>query len=89
MASSNQAKRQRVGVRQSLQLTHASEEAKRAFYVRLDRLRQAFTPGSTDNLSLVTKLVEVAEHLLSSSQATHSQQVDDSTTFLKSGGKCC
>lgn len=85
--SSNPSKRPRMGVRQSLQLTHASEEAKRAFNARLDSLRQALTPESSDNLSLVTKLVEIAEDRLSSSQAASSEQVDNSTTFLKSAGK--
>ena len=47
----------KMGVRQSLQFTHTSEEAKQAYDACLDSLRQALTPGSSDNLSLVTTLV--------------------------------
>ena len=55
--TSTRSKRQRVGVRQSLQLTHADNEAKKSFSERLENLRQALTPGSKDNLGLITKLM--------------------------------
>ena len=45
MACSNPKKKLRLGIRQSLQLTHASEEAKRAFDDQLDNRRQALIPG--------------------------------------------
>ena len=57
MASSHPTKKPRHGIRQSIQLTHASEEAKRVFSERLDKLKQALTPGSNDNLSLMSKLM--------------------------------
>ena len=86
MACSNPKKKPRLGTRQSLQLTHASEEAKRAFNDRLDNLRRALTPGSNDNLPLITKLLEIAENQLSTSQTAHNA-TNLSTTFLTSAGK--
>ena len=84
MACSN-LKKPRLGTRQSLQLTHASEEAKRAFNDRLDNLRRALTPGSNDNLPLITKLLEIAENQLSTSQTAHN--ATNLSTFLTSAGK--
>ena len=70
--------------RQSLQLTHASKEAKRAFNDRLDNLRRALTPGS-NNLPLITKLLEIAENQLSTSQTAHNAM--NLSMFLTSAGK--
>ena len=86
MASSHPTKKPRLGVRQSIQLTHASEEAKRVFSERLDKLKQALTPGSSDNLSLMSKLMDIVENHLSTSRAA-CHVVSPSTTFLKSAGK--
>ena len=86
MANSHPVKKPRLGVRQSIQLTHATEEAKRLFSERLDKLKQALTPGSSDNLSLMSKLMEIAENHVSTSRAAR-HDVSPSTTFLKSAGK--
>ena len=67
MASSHPIKKPRLGVRQLIQLMHASEEAKRVFCERLDKLKQTLTPGSSDNLSLMSKLMDIADNHLSSS----------------------
>ena len=87
----SKSKRPRVGVRQSLQLTHTDEEAKRRFTERLDGLRQVLTPGSKDNLGLITKLIEIAEdHCRGSLQEERDIGYSTmcSSTFLKSGGGC-
>ena len=89
MDSASKSKRPRVGVRQSLQLTHADEEAKKRFSERLENLRQVLTPGSKDNLGLITKLVEIAEdHCRSNLQEEPDTDSSSmcSSTFLKSGG---
>ena len=87
----SKSKRPGVGVRQSLQLTHTDEEAKRRFTERLDGLRQVLTPGSKDNLGLITKLIEIAEdHCRGSLQEEPDIGYSTmcSSTFLKSGGGC-
>ena len=58
----SRSKRPRLGVRQSIQLTHVDEEAKKRFSERLERLRQILTPGSKDNLPVISKLMEIAEN---------------------------
>lgn len=80
---SNQSKRPRIGVRQSLQLIHASEEPN----AHLDSLKQALTLGSSDNLSSMTKLVEIAKDpsfFVSSNVFSTSKQLYN---FLNSAGK--
>ena len=79
-------KKPRLGIRQSLQLTYTSEEAKHAFNDRLDNPRQALTPGSNDNLPLITKLLEIAKNHLSTSQTAHNA-TNLPRTFLTSAGK--
>ena len=88
--ASTRSKRQRVGVRQSLQLTHADDEAKKSFSERLENLRQALTPGSKDNLGLITKLMDIAEaHCRGHPQEESHMETEStcSSTFLKSAGK--
>jgi hypothetical protein len=84
------SKRPRLGVRQSLQLTHVDEDAKKRFNERLESLRQVLTPGSKDNLGLISKLVEIAEeHCMRCSQgeSTTETTTTGASTFLKSAGK--
>lgn len=86
----SKSKRPRLGVRQSLQLTHADEEAKSRFSERLESLRQVLTPGSKDNLGLITKLIEIAEdHCQDRPQGQSVTETVSScsSTFLKSAGK--
>lgn len=86
MVSSNPIKKPRLDIRQSIQLAHTSEETKRAFNDQLDNLKQALTPGSSNNLSLMIKLMEIAENHLSTCQVAHNV-ANPSTMFLKSAGK--
>ena len=84
------SKRPRLGVRQSLQLTHADEDAKKRFNGRLESLRQLLTPGSKDNLGLMSKLMEIAEeHCMRCSQGESITETTTTvtSTFLKSAGK--
>ena len=55
------------------------------FCERLDKLKQTLTPGSSDNLSLMSKLMDIAENHLSTSRA--ACHVVSPSTFLKSAGK--
>ena len=81
------SKRPRLGVRQSLHLTHADKDAKKRFNGRLENLRHLLTPGSKDNLGLMSKLMEIAEeHCMRCSQGTETTTTVTST-FLKSAGK--
>ena len=86
----SRSKRPRFGVRQSIQFTHVDEEAKKCFSERLECLRQILTPGSKDNLPVISKLMEIAEkhcrHYPQSEPTTESAATDTST-FLKSAGK--
>ena len=87
----SKSKRPRIGIRQSLQLTHTDEEAKKRFSERLESLRQVLTPGSKDNLGMISKLMEIAEdHCRGYPQgeSTTETATTCSSTFLKSAGKC-
>ena len=64
----------RLGVRQSPQLTHVNEDAKKHFSDRLESLRQVLTTDSKDNLGLISKLMKIAKeycYTLSSRQVYH------------------
>ena len=84
------SKRPRLGVRQSLQLTHADEDVKKRFSGRLENLRQLLAPDSKDNLGLISKLMEIAEeycmHCPQGESITETT-ITGTSTFLKSAGK--
>ena len=63
---------------------------KKSFSERLENLRQALTPGSKDNLGLITKLMDIAEaHCRGHPQEESHIETEStcSSTFLKSAGK--
>ena len=87
----SKSKRPRLGVRQSLQLTHVDEEAKKRFSERLETLRQILTPGSKDNLGLISRLMDIAEEhcrRCSQGESVTETAATGTSTFLKSAGKC-
>ena len=86
----SRSKRPRLGVRLSIQLTHVDEVAKKRFNERLECLRQILTPGSKDNLPVISKLMEIAEEHCRhypQGEPTPESAATGTSTFLKSAGK--